>query len=65
MLIVNDRITLHVIITAIEFYIEKASIDDQLQREVMAMAANMLPGLREELEEMRKKRNKRKLNPKN
>lgn len=55
--------TLNVLVHALEYYIQNADDNDPLEREYICSAANIADSLREELNEERKKRKKRKLNP--
>ena len=57
--------TLNVLVHALEFFIQHADVNDPLEREYICSAANTADSLRDLLNEERKKRNKRKLNPKN
>lgn len=55
--------TLNVLVHSLEFYIQNADDNDSLEREYICCAANIADSLREVLNEERKKRKKRKLNP--
>lgn len=55
--------TLNVLVHALEYYIQFADDNDPLEREYICSAANIADSLRDELNEERKKRKKRKLNP--
>lgn len=57
--------TLNVLVHALEYFIQHADDNDPLEREYICGAANIAESLRDQLNEERKKRNKRKLNPKN
>lgn len=57
--------TLNVLVHALEYFIQNADDNDPLEREYICSAANIADSLRDQLNEERKKRNKRKLNPKN
>lgn len=51
------------LVHALEYYIQHADENDPLEREYICSAAIIADTLREELNEERKKRKKRKLNP--
>lgn len=55
--------TLNVLLHALEYFIQNADDNDPLEREYICSAANTADSLREVLNEERKKRKKRKLNP--
>lgn len=55
--------TLNVLVHALEYFIQNADDNNPLEREYICSAANIADALREELNEERKKRKKRKLNP--
>lgn len=57
--------TINVLLHALEFYVQNADENDPLEREYICSAANFADSLRDQLNEERKKRKKRKLNPKN
>lgn len=55
--------TINVLIHALEYFIQNADDNDPLEREYICSAANIADSLRDQLNEERKKRKKRKLNP--
>ena len=55
--------TLNVLIHGLEYFIQHADENDPLEREYICSAANIADSLRDILNEERKKRKKRKLNP--
>lgn len=55
--------TLNVLVHGLEYYIQHADDNDPLEREYICSAANIADSLRDLLNEERKKRKKRKLNP--
>lgn len=54
---------LNVLVHALEYFIQHADDSDPLEREYICSAANIADSLRDQLNEERKKRKKRKLNP--
>lgn len=55
--------SLNVIIHGLEYFIQHADENDPLEREYICSAINIADRLRDQLNEERKKRKKRKLNP--
>ncbi len=65
MVIIDKCYHLAVVCHALDYLVDHGDINDSVQREYMAMAAFLYPKFKDELENMRKERNKCKLNPKN
>ena len=65
MVVIDKCSHLAVVCNALDYFVYYGDIDDIHQRNLMAVAAYLYPKYKDELERMRKERNKCKLNPKN
>lgn len=57
--------TLKILVHALDYYIKNADDKKPSERDYICGAANIAESLKDQLNEEKKKRNKRKLNPKN